>query len=755
MAQRFLSAPKKASRRQRGFAARREGGVAAHRQHGVAARRERGFAAIVGIIIVVIIGLMAATLGYLSSNNAASGAGLNQSGEAFFIAKSGIEYAGFNLGSGTACGSLSTAAQTVGGGTFTLSAGTLYNTSTTVGTGGISSSDTIIPVGSVANLASHGLVSVASSATSSEDIQYGSTSTSATTCSPKNAPCLLGARRGYSGSTAAAAAAAVTVSQLQCVVRSTGVASGSPGATRVLEASFQIVNPAVANPQAMIVYTKGSSTQAYSRVWDPTTGGWASETTAPVAGTGGGTATNLQFLRLALARTRNDAVLVLKDTSGQIFVQTWNGTTWTTQNSNTRISNTGSGGSPDPAITRGFDVVYQTSNDNAMIVYDVGGTNAAPRYRTWDGTTLSGAGNTNLDNGSGSSAPNYGINIPLWIELAANPLSSSNEVALIAMQSSTSSGTGRRAVRGNVWNGSWPATGSSLNGGNTLGYVNAATFTVPTDTNVRKAIAVSYESQSGRAMYAWADSAVAGQIDYVIYAGTTLKVSPASTILTTTTCIGEWLRLISAPNSNNIMLALQSAKQASNCTNGPRLDTLLWDGSSWSGAHPQHAQDGLSGRPPTTASEFEQNFEFTFETHPASPGYGWLSWGTGSGVSRRRFESGTTWSNTVSVSVAAGSPTVSFAAVRANPISGRLFDGLYSLSSSAVPGVWTNTRTGAIRDAFNTDDVKGWFAPPVSGSAFSGRLTATTSAASPAGERVAVAVRPAGAALIEMQEIYP
>ena len=726
MAPLFRPAPENALQRQRGFAARRE--------RGFAAQRERGFAAIVGIIIVVIIGLMAATLGYLSSNNAAGGAGLNQSGEAFFIARSGIEYAGFNLGSGTACGSLSTAAQTVGSGTFTLSAGTLYNVSTAVGTGGITSSSTTIPVASVASLASHGLVTVATSSTTSEDIQYGSTSTDATACSPASAPCLLGARRGYSGSTAAAAGAAVTVSQLQCVVRSTGTIPGSPGATRVLEASFQIVNPSTSLPQAMVAYTKGADL-VYSRIWDPTTGGWGAEATSLT--NGGGT---VQHIRLALARTKNDAVLVAQTTAGNIYGQAWTGAAWrglsaATPATTLTTSTIGTGMSPNQVYARGFDVVYQTSSDNAMIVYDVGGGAASPSYRTWDGTALSAAGASNIGTGAG-------VDIPLWIELAANPASLSNEVALITLQSKTAN-VNTRAMRASVWNGT---SFTALNSGNSYG--------TPTDGNVRKAVAVAYETASGRAMYAWLDSGTAGKINYNLYSFTTAGPS-GSTTLTTTTCVGEWLRLASAPNSNNIMLVVQSAKQASNCTNGPRLDTLLWNGSSWSGAHPQHAQDGLAGRPPPTASEFEQNFDFTFEAHPTSPGYGWLSWGTGSGVSRRRFEGGTTWSNIVSVSVAAGSPTVNFTAVRANPISGRLLDGLYSLSTSAVPGIWTNTRTGAIRDAYNTDDVKGWFAPPVSGSAFNGRLTATVSAASPAGERVAVAVRPAGAALIEMQEIYP
>ncbi|HXC39049.1 MAG TPA: hypothetical protein VN667_08875 [Burkholderiales bacterium] len=725
MAQRFLSAPKKASRRQRGFAARRERGVAAHRQH--------GFAAIVGIIIVVIIGLMAATLGYLSSNSAAGGAGLNQSGEAFFIAKSGIEYAGFNLGAGTACGSLSTAAQTVGTGTFTLSGGTLYNSSTTnVGTGGITSSTaTTIPVNSVASLASHGLVSIAG-----EDIQYGGTSTDATACSPANAPCLLGARRGYSGSTASSSVSAGTaVTQLQCVVRSTGTVSGSPGATRVLEASFQIVNPVVVYPQAMIVYTK-SSTQAYSRVWDPTTGGWGSETTAPVAGTGGGTATTLQFVRLALARTRNEAVLALKDTNGQIFVQTWDGTTWTTQNSNARISNPGVGGTPNPLYGRAVDVVYQTANDIATIVYDPGSGSATPIFATWNGTTLCIAATCGAASNS-TNVPSPGsANTPWWIELAANPSATSNEVAMIVLEGRTSNTTPRNVVV-NVFSGgtegtaTWPAT-AVINGG-------AAFATTATDATLRKAVAVAYEGNSGRAMYAWADGTTAGKISYTVYTGTVQSVAPTFTTIGTSTGIGQWLDLASAPNSNNILATLQSANK--------NLDTLLWTGSAWSSAHPQHDAAVLSLS--------ERSATFTFETHPGSPGYGWLAWGDGAGVSRRRFEGGTTWSNVVSVSVAAGSPTVSFAALKANPVSGRLFDGLYSSVSSAVPGVWTNTRTGAIRDAFNTDDVKGWFAPPVSGSAFSGRLTATTSAASPAGERVAVAVRPAGAALIEMQEIYP
>ena len=524
-----------------------------------------------------------------------------------------------------------------------------------------------------------------------------------------------------------AAAPVTTISQSLCLVQSTGTATGSPSGVRVVESTFEIANPAVTFPQAMMVYTGGSTTM-YSRAWDPLTGGWGAQVAAPVV------AATVQHLALALSRTRNEATVGLLDTAGDIYALTWNGTSWIIQHGGVRLSNIGTG-APNAAFSRGVDVVYQTNSDIATIVYD-NGANAVPEWASWDGTTFNFrtgvAAKYTTAIGTGG-----GTNIPWWIELAANPATTSSEVALIALQGKFNA-TNSIAVRANVFAGGseggvnvWPAGAAAINGG--------ASFGTATDTNVRKGVAVAYETVSGRAMYAWADSATAGRVNYTVYTGTVQNVAPTTLALgSSTPGIGQWLRLASAPRSNNIMVTMQDANK--------HLDTALWSGSAF-GAATNHST--------ATQTTTEKNFEFAFEAHPSSPGWGWLVWGNGTGISRRQFQAGTTWSSTFSVTPAQGSPTINFVDLNVNPVSGRLLDIVYSTSTSVAAGIWTSARQGAIRDPANKFTPLGWYAPPTSGVLTNGLVIGTTSAASPSGERVAVSVRPSGAALIEMQEVFP
>jgi hypothetical protein len=685
---------------------------------------QRGFVAIVGVVLVLVIGLMVATLGRLTSNDNLTGTLHLQSQEALFAARSGIDYAGSLLGRGVACGSLPTAAQTVGGSSFTITAGTLSNTSTTL-SAAIGTADSMLPLTSGV-FASHGLVTIGG-----EDIQYGSTGIGAAACGAGVSFCLLGATRGHNGSTAATAISGATVSQLQCLVRSTGTATGSPSATRVVEASFRIRNPAVTLPQAMMVYSKGGI-QMFSRVWNPLTGGWGAEYLGPSVTTAG---RNIHHLRLALSRTRDEAVVAVETITsagaGHLYATRWNGATWRdmafpgTNNSMSLLNAVGATMTPLQAYSRGIDVVYQTANDIAIFAYDSGGS-ASPSYATFNGVaSWTTGGATNVGTGAGTQ------DIPLWIELAANPNPASNEVALITLQARENASQ-PEAVRASAWSGAaWPATASSINAGATLGR--------PSNANHRKAVAVAYESVSGRAMYAWSDNVTAGKANYIIATGNTINVAATSTTIAASTGIGEWLRLTSHPESNKIMLTLQSANR--------NLDTLLWDGSAWSGAHPQHDA--------TTQSATEKNFEFTFENHPSSSGWGWLVWGDGVGISRRRFEGGGTGSAIQSVVPASGAPTVNYVDVRTNPLTGRLLDGLYAYRSSSVTGIWTSTRQGAIRDATNKFNPLGWYSPPMVAPVTNGLATNTVGVVEPSGSRVAVEVRASGASLIEMQEMYP
>lgn len=207
---------------------------------------QRGALIITAIVLLVIVAVLVAVASYLSIANVGSGTGHMSSAQALFVAESGIQRAVYQYKTGTACGALTNTNVAVSTGNFTTS-GTLYNpASTTISkAGGITAADTVIPVASIAGYAPHGRASI-----ESEEINYSGTSTSSAVCGAGLTACLTGATRGVAGTTAAAHAFGVSVSQNQCLIRSTGNALG--GGKRVLDT--------VMLPQANLASLDGAAT---------------------------------------------------------------------------------------------------------------------------------------------------------------------------------------------------------------------------------------------------------------------------------------------------------------------------------------------------------------------------------------------------------------------------------------------------------------------------------------------------------------
>src|SRR5439155_25946892 len=90
---------------------------------------QRGQLLVAGIVLIVVIALMIATLGYLYVSGESAGALHGQSERAYFAARSGVEYSSGQYFNGSACSSLNNANVPVGGAavTFTLTP-TLYAT---------------------------------------------------------------------------------------------------------------------------------------------------------------------------------------------------------------------------------------------------------------------------------------------------------------------------------------------------------------------------------------------------------------------------------------------------------------------------------------------------------------------------------------------------------------------------------------------------------------------------------------------------
>jgi Tfp pilus assembly protein PilX len=207
------------------------------------AMRQRGQLLVAGIVLIVVIALMIATLGYLYVSSERSSSLHGQSDAAYFVARSGLEVAVFQFSQqGTLCSALAAANTNlaVGAGSFTIdpAATKIYPTiavsSNLSGAGITTTTPGVITVtvtaGAFTSYAPHGRIRI-----QNEEIDYSSASTSAAVCG--TAPCFISWRRGANGTTAAVHAAGVSVLQdNQCLIRSTGTVGTSQ---RVLEVTVE------------------------------------------------------------------------------------------------------------------------------------------------------------------------------------------------------------------------------------------------------------------------------------------------------------------------------------------------------------------------------------------------------------------------------------------------------------------------------------------------------------------------------------
>ena len=200
----------------------------------------------------------------------------------------------------------------------------------------------------------------------------------------------------------------------------------------------------------LVAYGEGAITTPRFRIWDGTT--WGAESSAQDVG---GT---VQWVKTAAGTTRNEYILGVQDAVNDVNVQIYNGTagTWGNLSEVTTIVSDNT--------RRGFDVAYETSSGDAIIVYCDGDSD--PSYRVWNGSSWSGANTITT-----TSANNCN-----YISLASDPIS--DEIIVVTRDTGA-------AYEAQVWNGS--AWGSAT----LLGSM--------TDVN-HEGIAVEYEESGGQGM---------------------------------------------------------------------------------------------------------------------------------------------------------------------------------------------------------------------------------------------------------------
>jgi Tfp pilus assembly protein PilV len=388
-----------------------------------------------------------------------------------------------------------------------------------------------------------------------------------------------------------------------------------------------VTSPATSGP-IMMAYSK-TTTIPYYRTWNGTS--WSAEAAAQsVVG-------NINYVVLKSSRTRNEAIMGVQTSTGAIYIQVWNGTSWG------NLTQVGTG----TTTTRSFDISYEKNSDRAVITYLPSSTSADFAYRIWNGTTLSSATTV-------TAPPTTGV--INWIETKQNPLSSSNDIAMIMLDANSD-------TYGMLWTGTtWSTMGTST------------TWDTTASTATKKGIDVEYEQQSGKAMFMWGDSVATNQY-YRTWNGTTLSTATALTIAAEGG-LTEWVQLASRPNSNQIMLGVQDA--------AANLNTRVWSGSAWDTAtqHPEHsaAAENITSRV----------FDIVWETNTANAGKAWLLWGNGTTITTKQW-SGTAWGTGTTLT---SSDDTSFIRLRADPVSGAVFAGIYEDSTSATRNIWETHLTG-------------------------------------------------------------
>jgi adhesin/invasin len=124
--------------------------------------------------------------------------------------------------------------------------------------------------------------------------------------------------------------------------------------------------------KAMAVYIETNVQTPRYKTWNGTT--WSAQGSLPTIGNVG------HWVRLAPDPTSNTIICGVLDDSNALSVNVWNGTAWA---SNQTIESDCGG-----YDGRYFDVVFERGTGHALIVYAENGQNT-PRYRTWNGTTWS------------------------------------------------------------------------------------------------------------------------------------------------------------------------------------------------------------------------------------------------------------------------------------------------------------------------------------------------------------------------------
>jgi len=291
-------------------------------------------------------------------------------------------------------------------------------------------------------------------------------------------------------------------------------------------------------------------------------GSWGSEIELPNANS------SIQLLMLRSYPALGKLVLVTESNDALLdaYVCTSNCTasaSWVVTHDIANVSEAGT--NPNE---RRFDVAFETSTGNALVVYAVSSTNTSRDlgYKILPAGTSNFSGITEQYINDATQSANIAYT---WVSLDAKPTAGSNEMALTGFDDSNNT------INAWVWNGSsW---------GNQVTVSSSATA-----TNSDEALAVRYAADGSKAMVIGGNG-TAGNIDYVYWNGASWSAVGTFDITSNTNDV-QWLRLKADPSSVGL--------QAVAVTSGTDLYTAYWNGASWNASNRlESALDSDTARP--------------------------------------------------------------------------------------------------------------------------------------------------------------
>ena len=306
--------------------------------------------------------------------------------------------------------------------------------------------------------------------------------------------------------------------------------------------------PVLAVDDGRLFYGETGTAQALNRAWDESLGTWSAEGgTAPVSGT-------VRWTVNKVAPDGSEDLLgVLSDTGSgaELNLVRWDGTAWTVDWSSTAITSAN-------LDKRGFDLEYEASSGDALVVYS--DNTDTPVYRTRSGGSWSGETPLPLNDGAGPNPdPNTGI--VHWVELT--PRLGSDEITLAYVDANWD-------LVAIVWEGTQWLTASA-----------SALETDVTQSrgtpNVihNRPVDVAYEETTGDALIAWGRHSVNGFF-YSTRAAGSSSWSAATGVLAPTSGDSYFVDLAAEPGGQHIAGAFMDLGNGTE-----RLGLATWTGSAW------------------------------------------------------------------------------------------------------------------------------------------------------------------------------